>query len=78
VVLGVRPGDLRIAGEGIPARVDFVEDLGDSIVVNLESAGRRLKLKTDGATALAEGQAVRLAFAPAHAHLFDRQTGARL
>jgi len=78
VVLGVRPGDLRIAAEGIPARVDFVEDLGDSVVVNLEAAGRRLKLKADGATALAEGQAVHLAFAPAQAHLFDRQTGARL
>jgi ABC-type sugar transport system ATPase subunit len=78
VVLGVRPGDLRIAADGMPARIDFVEDLGDSVVVNLESGGRRLKLKTDGATALAEGQAVHLAFAPASAHLFDRKTGARL
>jgi ABC-type sugar transport system ATPase subunit len=78
VVLGVRPSDLRIAPEGLPARVDFVEDLGDSVIVNLESAGRRIKLKSDGGLALAEGQAVRLGFAPAQAHLFDRRTGARL
>ena len=36
VVLGVRPGDLRLAPAGLPARVDFVEDLGDSLVVHLE------------------------------------------
>jgi ABC-type sugar transport system ATPase subunit len=78
VVLGVRPGDLRIVAEGIPARVDFIEDLGDSVVVNLEYEGRRIKLKAESAPALAEGQAVRLGFAPSAVHLFDRRTGARL
>jgi ABC-type sugar transport system ATPase subunit len=78
VVLGVRPSDLRIVATGLPARVEFVEDLGDSVVVNLEAAGRRVKLKTDGIASLVEGQAVQLGFAPEAAHLFDRADGARL
>ena len=30
IVLGIRPGDLRVADSGLPARVERVEDLGDS------------------------------------------------
>jgi multiple sugar transport system ATP-binding protein len=78
VVLGVRPGDLRIAADGLPARVDVVEDLGDSTVVYLDMNGQRIKLKAESGTALAEGQQVRLGFAPSAAHLFDRRTGDRL
>jgi multiple sugar transport system ATP-binding protein len=78
VVLGIRPADLRIAGDGLPARVDVVEDLGDSTVVHVDANGKRLKLKCDGDPALAEGQQVHLDFAPSAAHLFDRLTGVRL
>ncbi|HZF85655.1 MAG TPA: ABC transporter ATP-binding protein [Burkholderiaceae bacterium] len=79
VVLGVRPGDLRLAADGIPARVDFVEDLGDALIVNLTIGEQRAKLKTDpNGAPLAEGQAVHLAFAPEAAHLFDRASGQRL
>jgi len=79
VVLGVRPGDLHLAPAGLPARVEFVEDLGDSLVVNLTVGSQRAKLKTDPDGApLAEGQAVQLAFAPGSAHLFDRASGERL
>jgi ABC-type sugar transport system ATPase subunit len=79
VVLGVRPGDLRLAADGIPARVDFVEDLGDALIVNLAIGDQRAKLKTDpSGTPPAEGQAVHLAFAPEAAHLFDRANGQRL
>jgi len=79
VVLGVRPGDLRLAPAGLPARVDFVEDLGDSLVVHLDAGGQRAKLKTEpNGAAPAEGQPVHLAFAPESAHLFDRASGERL
>ena len=79
IVLGVRPGDLRIAAEGIPARVEFVEDLGDALVVNLAVGTQRVKLKTDPeGIALAEGQTVHLSFSPDAAHLFDRASGQRL
>ncbi|RYF34122.1 MAG: ABC transporter ATP-binding protein [Comamonadaceae bacterium] len=79
VTLGVRPGDLRIADSGMPARVDFIEDLGDALIVHLTIDEHRVKLKTDPDRApLAEGQAVHLGFAPKAAHLFDRTTGERL
>ncbi|RYF70600.1 MAG: TOBE domain-containing protein, partial [Comamonadaceae bacterium] len=79
ITLGVRPGDLRIADQGIPARVEFVEDLGDALIVNLSVGTHRVKLKTEPhGPALAEAQPVHLSFAPEAAHLFDRASGQRL
>ena len=78
VTLGVRPGDLRLADAGVPARVDFVEDFGDSSIVNLDVAGQRVKLRAGERPALHEGDHVHLAFDPASAHLFDRASGQRL
>jgi ABC-type sugar transport system ATPase subunit len=78
VTLGVRPGDLRIAPQGIPARVEFVEDFGDSSIVNLEVEGQRVKVRAGELPGLQEGERVCLAFDPASAHLFDRASGLRL
>jgi multiple sugar transport system ATP-binding protein len=78
VTLGVRAGDLTIAPDGIPARVEFVEDLGESLLVNLLVGGQRVKLRAESSAVLAEGQQVHLRFAPAAAHLFDRTSGMRL
>ena len=78
VLLGVRPGDLRTAAGGIQARVDFVEDFGDSTIINLLLGERRLKMRASPMPGVAEGDVVDLAFAPAAAHLFDPQSGERL
>ena len=80
VTLGIRPGDLQLAGEGdgIDARVEFIEDLGDNVIINFEVQGQRLKSRRDRAQGLAEGQQVRLSFEPAAAHLFDSASGERL
>ena len=78
VVLGIRPADLRIAGGGLAARVERVEDLGDSALVNLVVGTQPLKLKTDRLPAVEEGDTVFVAFAPEDAHLFDASTGERL
>jgi multiple sugar transport system ATP-binding protein len=78
VTLGVRPGDLRLGPTGIPARVEFVEDFGDSSIVNLEAAGHRVKLRAGELPPVREGEGVHLSFDPACAHLFDRATGQRI
>jgi ABC-type sugar transport system ATPase subunit len=78
ITLGIRPADLRIAGSGIPARVEFVEDLGDSVIVNLAAGEHRLKMRHDQGAALTEGLAVSLSFEPSAAHLFDGTTGRRI
>ncbi|HUR88306.1 MAG TPA: ABC transporter ATP-binding protein [Ramlibacter sp.] len=78
ITLGVRPGDLRFAPAGIPARVEFVEDFGDSSIVNLEVGGARVKLRAGELPSVKEGENVHLAFDPASAHLFDRASGMRI
>ncbi len=78
VVLGVRPNDLRILPDGIPARVERVEDLGDSCIVSFRSEGKLLKLKSDRLQSVREGEDVHLGFEPQAAHLFDTATGRRL
>ncbi len=78
VVLGVRPGELRAGQDGTPARVEYVEELGDHCIVDLQAGGRRMKLKAEGAARLGEGAATSLSFAPNAAHLFDRASGERL
>jgi multiple sugar transport system ATP-binding protein len=78
VMLGVRPNDLRIAAAGIAAKVERIEDLGDSSIVSFVAAGKLLKMKSDRLPAVSEGDAVRVGFAPDAAHLFDAASGARL
>jgi ABC-type sugar transport system ATPase subunit len=78
VVLGVRPNDLRIVADGIPARVERVEDLGDSSIVSFVADGLLLKLKSDRVPEVREGEAVHVGFAPEAAHLFDVHDGGRL
>ncbi|MBB5215490.1 ABC transporter ATP-binding protein [Parapusillimonas granuli] len=78
VTLGLRPGDLRIADQGIPARVEFIEDLGDSVIAIVTVGDQHMKMRLDQHAVPQEGQQVFLSFAPAAAHLFDRQTGERL
>ena len=81
ITLGVRPVDLRVAepgAVGLDARVELIEELGDSRIVNATVGNHAVKLKTDQALALREGDTVKLAFAPVAAHLFDRASGERL
>jgi multiple sugar transport system ATP-binding protein len=80
ITLGIRPTDLQLVGgdDGIAARVEFIEDLGDNVIINFEVQGQRLKSRRDRAPALEEGQHVRLSFDPAAAHLFDSSSGERL
>jgi ABC-type sugar transport system ATPase subunit len=78
VTLGVRPGDLRIQPQGLPATVEFVEDFGDSSIVNLQVEGQRVKLRAGELPSVREGDALHVGFDPAAAHLFDRASGQRI
>ena len=78
VVLGVRPNDLVLTSNGLPARVERVEDLGDSAIVSVTSGGKRFKLKGPAQPHAKSADDVFLSFAPDMAHLFDPQSGARL
>jgi len=78
IVLGIRPADLRISATGLPARVERVEDLGDSSIVSLVAGDRLLKQKSDRLPSVREGEHVHVSFAPGTAHRFDQKTGLRL
>ena len=73
--LGVRPEDITLAesGDGFPARVDFVEHLGDTTVLYAALAGvpETLAVKLAGLPLhLQAGSEVRLNFDPKKCHLF--------
>lgn len=78
VMLGLRPSDLHIAPAGLAARIERVEDLGDSAIVSLRAGGHPLKIKTNAPPAAGEGSEIALSFSPEVAHLFDARDGTRL
>ena len=77
VTVGMRPGALKLAAEGLPARIELVEDLGDSVIVDLQAGNVAIKMRAERRPAAREGEIVHLACDPAAVHLFDRATGAR-
>jgi multiple sugar transport system ATP-binding protein len=82
LVVGVRPESLEVAPEGIPARVDVVEDIGADAYVfcSTELSGETTKLvaRTEVRNAPKQGERVSLRPRADEAHVFDPETGERL
>jgi multiple sugar transport system ATP-binding protein len=82
VVLGLRPEALELASEGVPARVDVVEELGADAYVfcSAEVAGETTKLvaRVDVRRRPERGERVALRPLAGEAHLFDAATGERM
>ncbi len=82
IVLGVRPESLEVAAEGIPARVDVVEDVGADAFVfcSAEVGGEstRLVARAEARHAPQQGDRVSLRPRAEEAHLFDPASGERL
>jgi multiple sugar transport system ATP-binding protein len=70
VTLAVRPEDLRLAAEGLAARVTHVEFLGDHELLHLETSGGDLVMRAEADLRVARGKVVSLAFDPGRALLF--------
>ncbi|MFP4513062.1 MAG: ABC transporter ATP-binding protein [Acidimicrobiales bacterium] len=80
VIVGVRPEHLRIADEGLPAKLRVVESLGHERHLVCESGdGEMLIARVPADAALpAEGTTVHLATTVEALHLFDAATGDRI
>jgi multiple sugar transport system ATP-binding protein len=82
VIVGLRPESLELAEDGLPARVEMVEEFGaDSFVFCAASvAGQQTKLVARVETRRAPARGDRVALRPQadEAHLFDSETGERL
>jgi multiple sugar transport system ATP-binding protein/inositol-phosphate transport system ATP-binding protein len=77
VVVGIRPSYIRLADEGLPARLLLSENLGESMLLNVDVGGEIVKLRLGEVRHIAVGETVRLAFDPAQIHLFDPQSRRR-
>jgi multiple sugar transport system ATP-binding protein len=78
VVVGLRPESLDLAGEGIPAEVEVVEEIGaDSYVFAAADIGK-LVARVDTRVAPERGERIALRPRPDEAHLFDPTSGVRL
>jgi multiple sugar transport system ATP-binding protein len=82
VVLGFRPEHVSLTGEGAPgsfaAEVVVIEPTGTETLLNLKVGEETLLAVFRERLDIAPGQPVTLAVDPAHTHLFDRQSGARI
>ena len=75
---GIRPTDLRLAAQGIPARVLVVEPTGAETELLLQLGDARLTVVSHGRTDARPDDTVHLALDAAKAHVFDSEGGQRL
>jgi multiple sugar transport system ATP-binding protein len=82
VVLGLRPESLELASEGVPARVEVVEELGaDAYVFCVAQVGGddvKLVARCDARVSPARDERVHLRPRPLEAHVFHPETGERI
>jgi multiple sugar transport system ATP-binding protein len=78
VTVGIRPGDVRIDGEGLPASVYLTELLGETMIVNLRFGEQLIKARLLEKRHFGEGDEVRISFNLPNVHLFDRASGQRI
>jgi multiple sugar transport system ATP-binding protein len=72
VILGIRPEHLALGADGLPARVELVEELGEAHHLHLVlETGERLIAKLPGNATARPGEPVGVLIDPAHCHLFD-------
>jgi ABC-type sugar transport system ATPase subunit len=78
MVVGIRPGALRVVPEGLKARVDLVEDLGDTAVLDLDCAGTLIRVRVSDENVPREGDTISINARAQDIHLFDPATRKRL
>ena len=78
VQYGIRPGDLELAGEGVPGRVVVIEPTGAETELLVDVGGQQLTLVMHGRTAAQPDDPVRMRIDPAKAHVFGGANGQRL
>jgi ABC-type sugar transport system ATPase subunit len=78
VVVGIRPGAVRIAAGGIPATVELIEDLGDTAILDLDCGGTFIRARISDGDIPREGAALSITARAQDIHLFDSMTRRRL
>ena len=74
---GVRPEDMRIGGDGLPARVESVEYLGADSLIAVRFREQPFLVRVPGKASARTGDEVKVAWDRQHEHRFDSRTGGR-
>jgi sn-glycerol 3-phosphate transport system ATP-binding protein len=77
-LVGIRPESLRLAENGIPARVTHAEYMGADTVLACRVGEASMLARVPGRAVLPANSQVHFAFDAADIHLFDATTGQRL
>ena len=78
VIAGIRPGALRVVPDGLKAKIDLVEDHGDTAVLDLDCAGTAMRVRVNHEDIPREGDIISVTARPQDIHLFDPVTRKRL
>jgi ABC-type sugar transport system ATPase subunit len=78
VVVGIRPGAVRIAANGIRATVELIEDLGDTAILDLNCGGAFIRARVSDGDIPREGAVLSITARAQDIHLFDKTTRRRL
>jgi multiple sugar transport system ATP-binding protein len=78
VIAGIRPGALRLVPDGLKAKVDLIEDLGDTAVLDLDCAGTPMRARVNHEDIPREGDMISVTARAQDIHLFDPETRKRL
>ena len=78
VVVGIRPGAVRIAANGIRATVELIEDLGDTAILDLDCGGTFIRARVSDGDIPREGAVLSVTARAQDIHLFDKATRRRL
>ena len=78
VQMGIRPTDIGLAAQGIPAKVVVVEPTGAETELLVEVSGQKMVVVLHGRTQAQPDEMVHLTLDPEKAHVFDSSSGKRL
>ena len=78
VLYGLRPENVTLADSGVQGAIIMVEPTGPESYALSDTALGHLMARMPGRLAMRTGDRVHLAWHPADAHLFDRQSGKRI
>jgi len=78
VTLGLRPEDVTLGADGIPATADIVEHLGSLQIIHVNAGGHRILSQVADAETIRRGDTVRLGINPRQLYLFSAGTGEAL
>ncbi len=78
VLLGLRPEEIQVSGQGAPAIVEVVDYVGPDTILKCRLGSEAVQVRVPRLVRVGAGETVGLRWDDASIHAFDRATGRRL